>query len=360
LYSRPAFNAEVAALAAGIGSLTDAEIGLRLMRLVAGGKVAHTAIGFNSPLFGRYPLLLSWYSDGLFVWAATADLKDVTGARVLRIGNLTPEQAEAAVAPYIARENEVWLRASSPFFIGLPELMKLLHIAGPGGELQLTLSKAGGPPYTVTVNPAPNGDPPRFSRGRIPPTLSTRKNDPFYWFEYVPESKLLYIQYNQCFNDPKRPFKQFVRELLQSVSASPIDRVIVDLRSNPGGDSTITSPLISGLKSRPELSSRGRLHVLTSRRTASSGGRAALEMRQQLGAILVGEPTAFKPNCYGEVRPFTLPNSRIAVSYSTRYYDKVAGDPPSLEPDVPIEGSYDDYLHGRDVVLDAALRHPPG
>lgn len=143
--------------------------------------------------------------------------------------------------------------------------------------------------------------------------------------------------------------------------ANKVERVIVDLRFNSGGDSGVIDPLIDGLKSRPWLSTRGRLYVLTGSGTYSSGMMAAVEFRDSLHALLVGEPSGSPPNEYGEIKDFILPNSKIDVQYTTRYFRLLAdSNPQTLEPDLTVHRSLADFLSGRDPVLEVALKHHSG
>jgi C-terminal processing protease CtpA/Prc len=135
--------------------------------------------------------------------------------------------------------------------------------------------------------------------------------------------------------------------------------VIVDLRFNGGGDSRVVKPLLDGLKARPALSQPGHLYALIGPHTFSSGLFAANSFHASLHAVMVGEPVGNKPNHYGEARSFTLPNSMLNVHYSTKHFHMVRdGDPPSLEPDIAVPTSFEDYLAGRDRVLETALRNP--
>jgi hypothetical protein len=120
----------------------------------------------------------------------------------------------------------------------------------------------------------------------------------------------------------------------------------------------VDDPLFAGLERRPAWRSPGRLFGLIGGETFSSGLWTADDLRKQ-GATLVGSPTGGKPNSHGNVRTFLLSNSRIEVSYSTRFFSLAPGaDPPSLEPAVPVELTIDDLRTNRDPVLDAALRYP--
>ena len=76
---------------------------------------------------------------------------------------------------------------------------------------------------------------------------------------------------------------------------------------------------------------------------------------RKLGAVLVGTPTGGKPNSYGDVSTFSLPNSGLQVGYSTKYFRLREGeDPPSVAPEVTVETTLADVRSGRDPLLEAA------
>jgi hypothetical protein len=126
LYPKELFDRELAGLRASVEKSSDTEVVLGLMKLVASAHVGHTTVHVpRGPLaFHELPLAMYWYADGLAVTAAIEDYKQTLGARVVRIGSMTPEQAEAAVAPYISYENDVWLHQQSPSFLKNGELLR--------------------------------------------------------------------------------------------------------------------------------------------------------------------------------------------------------------------------------------------
>ena len=74
-------------------------------------------------------------------------------------------------------------------------------------------------------------------------------------------------------------------------------------------------------------------------------------------AQFVGEPSGGKPNHFGEIRSFTLPNSKLKAQYSTKYFVRIPdGDPPAVMPDIVIEPTFDDWYSGRDPVLEKILQ----
>ncbi len=244
------------------------------------------------------------------------------------------------------------------------DLMRREKIADAAGRLQLTCVKANGEKFTLNIAPqslakiGPNWV--TLARALHIPTEFCRKQPKaFYWYEYLPDKHALYIQYGKCLDEPGNPFGDFVNKLFAFADSRTVDRVIVDLRFNGGGSSDIVKPLVDGLKARPALNAKGHLYTLIGGHTFSSAVFAAVYFHNDLHTILIGEPTGNKPNHYGQFESFELPNSKLKVQYSTKHFHLVRdADPPSLDPDVFVQRSLEDYLAGRDPVLDAALRHP--
>ena len=81
-----------------------------------------------------------------------------------------------------------------------------------------------------------------------------------------------------------------------------------------------------------------------------------MDFKDELQAILVGEPTGGKPNQFGEVKRALLPNSNLAVYYPVKYFHPISdADPESVVPDFPLSLKLEDFLAGRDPVLEKAI-----
>jgi hypothetical protein len=361
LYSQPNFDNEMVALQKEISTLSDSKIALRLMRLVASANVGHSMVYFPQMKLGFWPtaLTLKWYSDGLAIVGAAPIYAEALGTHVLQIGSMTPERLLAEVAPYISHENDTWLREQSPAYFRNVEILKHVGAIGTDGRIKLTLAKPGGQTFTLVTEPAGPGmkQVSMFDALHIPATLYGKRPGSYYWYEYLADSRALYIQYNKCAIDPKLTFKDFTADLFSFADAHRVDRVIIDLRFNGGGNSTVISPLIAGLSGRKALKSR--VLVLIGPATFSSAQLNALELRRSMNATLMGEPTGERLNTYGEVRIIKLPNSGLDVQYCTNYFRMSKDrDSSALEPDVRVPTTLRDVLEGRDPVLEAALKQP--
>jgi hypothetical protein len=368
LMPKDKFERDVAELKREIPQLSDSDIILQLSRMVAGLGVAHTEVdvssGTGALAMHRYPVRMEWFSDGLAVVAAAPEYQGVLGGRVVRIGSMTPDRVETILTPYIPHENKAKLQRASPSYMNLAELMQREKIANAAGHLQLTCAQAGGQEFKLEI--APTG-PAETSRNlltaaktfHIPTEFCHKRPKAFYWYEYLPDTQTLYIQYSKCHDEPGNPFADFTRQLFAFADSHPVQRVIVDLRFNGGGSSEIVKPLVDGLKSRPALSAKGHLYALIGSGTFSSAMFAVRDFRDGLEAILVGEPTGNKPNHYGQAESFVLPNSKLKVQYSIKHFHLAEdGDPPAFYPDIAVPVSIQDFLTARDPVLAAALHHP--
>jgi hypothetical protein len=353
-----AFDAEIASLQRDAAGLSDAVITLRLMKLVAGAHDGHSHVVL--PLFRpfrRLPLTLEWYADGLAVTSAAPEYAAALGLRVTRIGTMTPEQVLAAAAPYIAHENDFALRAESSGYLTTVELLQTIGAVDASGRVMLALVAADGSPVDVVVAP---GNPLKWTtvsafevRHTPADALHRHPDQRYYWFEHLPDVRAMYVQYNTCQNDPKRPFAGFATEALAAGDREHVERWIVDLRRNSGGMNRVIRPLTEGLAGR---SAHQPVFVLIGGGTFSAAIENAMELQTKVHATLVGEPTGGKPNIYANPKTLTLPNSRLNVQYSTTFVRHVSdADPSAIEPDIRVSATLADVLAGRDPVLDAAL-----
>ena len=134
---------------------------------------------------------------------------------------------------------------------------------------------------------------------------------------------MIYFAYNACAEDARvGPFAAFAQSTLAFADAHPIDRFVIDLRRNGGGNSELIRPLIDGLAARPALA--GRVFAIIGMHTFSSAMIDAMELSRRVHARLVGGPTSGKPSGYGEIKTFTLP---ISEAWSYPVLDQAVLEP---------------------------------
>ncbi len=359
--SREQFNEMVADLDGDIPSLQDHEIVTRMMQLVAAIGDAHTTLSLNGSLlrFRTYPVKTYWFTDGLYVTSVSSAYPEALGKRITNIGSLDNNQANLQVATVISHENDAWVKAQAAAQFASPEVLHALRIMPALQNGAFVVQGANGQSLTVNINSIfanatvtwltlPDPSQTATPLYRQHPELN-------YWFDYVDAARTLYFQYNVCQNRVDLPFNQFLQQMQQFVATHDVNKLVIDLRNNTGGDSSILQPLINALATDATFNRADRLFVIIGRLTISSGLLNAISLRQQTLATFVGEPTGGKPNHFGEVGSFRLPNSRLLVTYAKKFFNTVPGDPASLLPDTTVELSSADYFSGRDPVLENIL-----
>jgi len=358
LYPLAVWEPALQSLTADVPNLSDSEVELQLMRLIASAWVAHNVVRApQDPDFtARLPLTFSWYADGPALTAATPDYTAALGTHLLRIGSMDPQQLLAAAAPFLSYENDAWLRQRAPQLLSTAAMLKHLHLLGADGRVEITLAAPNAQPFTIRVAPVPESTKqvPVAEALHIPTALFRSHPGTPYWDQYLPESQTLFFQYNACKNDPAQPFKDFTRQLLALAAAHPVHRLVIDLRQNGGGNSTVIDPLLKGLAARPALAAS--TVVLIGTGTFSSAVQNADTLHRVLHATLIGERTGGMPSGYGEVKTLILPNSKVQVQFTSKYFSPEKGASVAVvEPDIVVHRTLEDALAGRDPALDAAI-----
>lgn len=359
---RETFEAAVSELNDRMATLESHEILVELGRIVALIGDGHTELWLRQEAvgFSRLPIGLHYFNDELYIFAATADHTHLVGKRVVAIGDVPTPEAYQRVIPLIARDNDYEYLRSAPLYLVVPEILQALGMAATASETIWTLDGPDGE-SDVRIRPLEPSSTPTWTRawelaGSAAP-LYLQRQERWYWFEYLRDSKTVYVKYSRCKDQPREDsIKRFAARLFDFVDENPVERFVVDLRHNTGGNYHRNAPLIEGIAKRPQINRQGHLFVLTSRTTFSAATLAAIHLKQQTQVLIVGEPSRGKPNGYSDEKHLRLPKSGIEVNYSPLYRAAMPElDSPYLPVDLAVESSFADYRSGRDPVLDAAL-----
>jgi C-terminal processing protease CtpA/Prc len=152
---------------------------------------------------------------------------------------------------------------------------------------------------------------------------------------------------------------EVVSELRERAKEDDVERIVIDLRHNSGGDNTTLSPLELALR-EPAIDRPGRLFAIIGRVTFSAAANFATDIEVATSVTFTGEPMGGSPNLYGDTRAVPLPASGQTLYMATRYWERSTPDDTriTIEPDLPVDLSSDDYFAGRDPALEAILEAP--
>ena len=233
--TRQQFESAVQKLDERIPSLARHQIIVEMARIVAMVGDGHTNIApTRDPKIGfrAYPVRLSLFRDGLYVRAAAREHADLVGARVVRIGSASSEEAFDAARGIIGRDNEMDVKFFAPFLLAMPEVLHALGLVQDMENAAFTLESRGRrrivnlkpagpaemmPPDTDTSWLPPAGwvDARDGASGPLPLWLKDPRNK--FWFEYLPEAKAVYVQFNHVANKEDETVEAFAGRLFAFV-----------------------------------------------------------------------------------------------------------------------------------------------
>ncbi|MFZ2053888.1 MAG: hypothetical protein WAU81_06785 [Candidatus Aminicenantales bacterium] len=351
------FRAQIETLKTKLPSLSQSEILAGLMGIIAAVGDSHTTLGYR-PRQGL-PLMLYWFKDGISILNTTAEYRDILNGKISALGGKPIEDIIPILAALIPHENQAQVKNILPNLLTDTVMLSGAGIIPSPDTAFLTVLTAAGRAVTLDMTPVSFSSKPEWlvdvsDESGAPLYLRNRRL--YYWFEILPGSRTLFFKYNSCQNMNGRPFGDFVKVLFDAADTGKVSRIVIDLRHNGGGNSGIFAPFLAELKKRPAFCREGGIYVLVGRRTFSSAILNALDLKKETPAVFAGEPTGGKPNHYGEVQMFLLPQSGLAVTYSVKYFRVVGGDPDSLMPDLLVEPELADYLQKTDPVLERVLK----
>ena len=360
---RSAWVAQLDHLSERLPDLTPEEAVVGLQRLVAllsrKGRDGHQ-FAFPVDEGPVLPIRIQEFEEGVFITAAHDD-PGLAGARIDAVGEQSIADVLAAVEPLVPRDGPSTVPLFRPVLLLRTSVLRGLGIVG-AGDVDVSVTMPDGTSRVATLTPMPFDDyrswATDFGFFRLParPGLAYLEvvDDPVFGWRYDEASRSIFVRYTQL-----RPVEASVlRELRERALESDVERVIVDLRQNPGGDNHNFPPILDVLRD-PGIDRPGRLFVLTDRVTFSAASNFSTQIEQTTSAIFVGEPMGGGLNFWNDVRQVRLPSWPIPmqVGVSTRYWQFSTPDDPRLtiEPDIRVPLRAADYFAGVDAAMEALL-----
>jgi tetratricopeptide (TPR) repeat protein len=377
--TRARFESAVKKLDESIPRLARHQIIVEMARIVASVGDGHTNIApTRDPKIGfrAYPVRLYLFKDGLYVRAAARECASLVGARVVRIGNAPWERAYDAVREIIGRDNEMDVKFFAPFLLAMPEVLHALglvdnmesapFVVESRGQRKVAVLKPAGPaemmPHDTDTSWLPRKDWVDARDGaQRPGPLWLKDPTNKFWLEYLPGARAVYVQFNQVGNKEEETVEAFAERLVALVESEPVERLVLDLRLNRGGNGAFNRPLLRGIIQSRKVDRTGRLFAIVGRGTWSAAQMLVNGLERYTNVLFVGEPTGGRPNAYGDSRRITLPNSGITVRVSTLWWQQDERDlRPWTAPQIAADLTFEDYRSNRDPALEAALSYVPG
>ncbi len=228
-------------------------------------------------------------------------------------------------------------------------------------------------------------------------------------YEVYPENGICYLQFSSCkdkntlrfqfqargFNGMTEEefeekikdipqFDMFLQEVFDTIQKLDIQTLVVDARSNSGGNSMLCNQLLSWLKPVDEIKSfdsqkrisklmeanypnavgnlftmntdadkvfKGNVYFIQDNGTFSSAAMLIVMATDNNIGTVIGEAGSYRPCHFGDVLSYELPNTHVKGGVSHAYFmrpDKDACGENSLIPTIHIQRTWSDFIEGND------------
>jgi len=338
---------------------------------------AHTQLRpINGLLNRRIDVPLVSLSDGFYVKRDREPFRQ--GDRIAALGDKNIETIVREMRPLIPAENEYWRKLGMAKKLQRHEFLEHLgvvesnavnvRVQRDGTSIALTV------PLKLPVLCAPKPPARHWLGHKIDPNLSLG---------------LFYL--DQCIVNEY--YTKALRSFFERVRDHRIRNIAIDVRRNGGGNSRVIDEFLRYLdidryrhfggdvryskefgnklgysrtsgyrRGKPHKARNrkiedksllfdGRLFVLTSAATFSSGNWFAVIIKDNGLGTVIGEPTGNAPSSYGDVPTFQMPNTGFSFTVSHKRWIRPNPDndpADALYPDVPVYTTIDDMINGID------------
>lgn len=362
------FFHEMKEIAVAAPGLSLFEVSVRLQQVIAAQGDSHTQINYHFQIDKSLILPVScyWFEDGIYMTKAEQQYKILLGKKLKAINHISLEELIDSLSTLIVLDNPSFLKNQVTRMLTWSQLLDYFGFSRDGTFILTVEDQHGKEDEVSIVLPTETGDMHSVRPEKIP--LGWQDQKSYFNHRYFDTEKLCYIQYNQCWSREVEEkygsgasalfmpsFKEFEKEVLYLFKKQLIDKLVFDMRFNGGGNSMQGSDFIKKICKNKALG-EAEIFVLIGRKTFSSAIINTVDFINSAEVLLVGEPSGGKPNHFGEVKRFVLPESKLIVSYSSKYFSLVEGDPTSIVPDVMAPLYFDQYMKGVDPAMEVVRR----
>ena len=368
------FDTAVETFYAEIPNLEAHEIPVGFSKIISMFQYGHTQVLYSSVAADHVlPINLYEFTDGIFIEGAHTDYAATVGAKVIAIEGVTIKKALQMIRPVVPVENDAYFKAYGLRFVTSVAVLHAQRVIPKfKTDITLTLEKDGkqfeqvftSVPLKEISNrygfTAPNETWVSARDQSTTPYYIKHLKEKIYYFEYLKDKKVVYARQSQVMSEEKgEGLGDFYKRLFAFVEENDVEKLILDVRLNGGGNNFLLKPLITGVIETKKINQKGKLFVITGRRTFSACQNMVNRLDMYTNAIFVGEPTSENVNFYGDARPVTLPNSKLTMYLSWAWWqDKATWENAEAHnPEVAVSMSFEQYRTNQDPTLEAALSY---
>ncbi|QQX76189.1 MULTISPECIES: S41 family peptidase [Aequorivita] len=357
--SKDAFLSEWSKIYDNVDSLNDFDIILKLMRLTRRINDGHTAVSLRNITTHRFPFEIEFIEGQWYVTKTLKENEQILKTALESINGIsidTVAKKVSGIAQFV--ENEYSLKERTGSYLTTAELLFHLNLIDSRGNAKFSFRDNNKKLLTADLEAITNEQWEGSEVSKLDLTIPEIKkptiDNPNLWYTSISGTKAIYI--NFAGYPSFEEMQVFGAQLVSEIQEKQIKQVIIDMRDNGGGDLYVGTVLAYALNLADCIDWKNGVFVLTSNKTFSAATSNAALFKQLLNAKIVGQPTGSNPNGYQDMDSFTLPNSKLVITYSKRLFRLSPQENTALQPDIIINQQQHDFFMGIDSVLKEVIR----
>ncbi len=358
--SKDTLRSKITNLVNNLPNLSDDAVFVSISKIIRSLDDSHTGIWAQPQFYDSYPIAFFVFDDSeIRVVQAPKNHPELLGAKLISIDNTMLNEALKELLLVIqSADNWHSERERLARYLKYSKILKYTGIADKESSATFQFLLDNGTPKSVKLEALPKteydnhlGNPLYFKNPFQYEKSSIGTS--YIWYQPNDELKTGYI-YFSSYPDALQ-MRRFGVAISRDIIRRGIKNIIIDVRNNGGGDFYVGLQLVKLLSFLDQINWENGVYVLTSRQTYSAGMSNTAHFKQLLNAKIIGEPTGANPNDYQDAQTFQLPNSKLQVQYSKRYYRFQDTVSQGIFPDVYIKPNWEDFKKGIDSNLEWVL-----
>lgn len=351
--SREKFNQKIDSLIAITPQLSKEKFIVGLFKINSQIEDEHTILFPENEV--ELPFRFELFDEGMTIVASDSANQSFLLNRIVSINNTPWTRIDSLYRTLIKRDNPSYFKFFEAYYFNNVELLKGLDIVNNTSGIPFQFLSPAGDTISAEINAIRKTPNEIWIYANPYKNLLayTKKNN--YWYQYDEKSKILYFNYRHCSEDDNESFRSFNKRLFQTIESAKPEKLILDFRFNGGGSSRILNPFIEKIQ-KSYLNDSDRFFILIGRKVISSALMNVIDLKKTTKAVFIGESTCGNINHFGELKSFELLNSKIRVTYSTKFWKNWAGHDGSFHPDIETGNKLSDFINSYDKALETALQ----
>ncbi|CAM1358646.1 S41 family peptidase [Tenacibaculum xiamenense] len=354
--SKVEFEKELSSIKQKLHKKNQIDVIIDLMRLTRKIGDGHTSVSLRTIKKHVFPFELYPVNGEWRVVKAISKYKHLLGKRLLKIQGMNVEEVAkrvSEVAQFVENRHSKIIRTGQ--YMTISELLFNLGVIDNSQKAEFSFLNDYNEEFEAVIEVVESNDYRKREKEKLERKEGALKQPDnakhdFLWFTSLESLSAVYIKFESypSFDE----MKTFGASVLGHIQKNRTKRLIIDLRNNGGGDFFVGTFLAYYLNLADSIDWKNGVYVLTDKVTFSAATSNASQYRQMLNAKIVGEPTGSNPTGYQDMGQFTLPNSKLVITYSKRLFRFQDTFIEGVQPDKVIHYDWKSYTSGSDPMLE--------